>query len=127
MTSTTSFPKDWPDDCPPDDAVHAGGDVFRIVSDNPPTEDDLKSYAELGIQARGSQCRRRAISVFESFGKARHRLRMSPRLGTAVARATLSAEHGKQKLTNAQSGHIAWWCADGVDRSSMFNEVTACL
>lgn len=120
------FPPDWPDGCPPDDAVDAGGKVYRIVANNLPAADDLKSYEELGTPARGSECRRRAISVFDSKAAARHRLDLSPHLGIAVAKATLSPEHGKQKLTSRQSGHIAWWCAEGVDRVALFTEVEPC-
>jgi len=106
--------------------VATDGDVYRIVSASPPLETDLQSYAELGISARGSDCRRRAISVFRSFAEACHRLRLSPRLGTAVARARFQSQHGKQKLTSERSGHIAWWCAEGVDRVSLFREVQPC-
>jgi hypothetical protein len=120
------YPPDWPENCPPQDATPAGGDLYRIVSSNPPRIDDLESYEELGTPARGSECRRRAISVFETREMACHRLRYSPYLGSAVAKGTLDATHGKLKLTNAKSGHIAWWCPVEVKRVELFGEVEPC-
>jgi len=97
-SNSSNWPSDWPQNCPPHDAADACGEVYRIVSADPPSADDLESYAELGIAARGSECRRRAISVFKTRNQAYHRLRMSKHL----------AGHGKLKLTDPASGHLAW-------------------
>jgi hypothetical protein len=125
MPSTSS---NWPPNCPPADAVDVGGDVYRVVLSNPPSADDFKSYHELDIPG-GTPCRRRAISVYGTRVQACHRARMSPHLGTTVARGELEACHGKMKLTNPKSGHIEWWCAadlDCTERMTLFVEVEPC-
>lgn len=126
----SGYPPDWPDNCPPADAEPAKGAVFRIVAADPPNADDLKSYRELGVPARGSECRQRAVSVFQTHDQACHRLRLSPRLGAAIARAELNATHGAVKLTSARSGHIAWWSVAALtphNRAKLFEEVSQCL
>lgn len=120
------FPSSWPKGCPPADAQPAGGPVYRIVSNNPPTEHDLKSYAELGLGETATPCRRVALSVYPSREQAQHHQRMRPYIGTMVGRATLAPEHGCTKLTAPASGHMAWWPADGIERHTLFVEVIPC-
>lgn len=121
-----TFPATWPENCPPPDAADASGEVFRIVNDDPPSVDDLKSYAELGLLPDASPCRRAAISVYQSRSQACHRLQMSPRLGRGVAAATLAPTHGRMKLTDERSGHIAWWAPEGLDRAQLFSGMKPC-
>lgn len=121
-----TFPAAWPTNCPPPDAGDASGEVFRIVNDDPPSEQDLKSYAELGLLPDANACRRTAVSVFPSHAQACHRLQMSPRLGRGVASATLVPAHGKMKLTDDRSGHIAWWAPEGLDRVHLFGGMKPC-
>lgn len=122
----SQFPKDWPTKCPPDDAYDAIGAVFRVVSSDAPTSTDMRSYAELGLLPNASPCRRLALSVFRTHKEACHRLAMSPDLGAAVAKVGLPPGSGMMKLTNEQSGHIAWWPAANLDRGSLFGEVKRC-
>ena len=119
-TGMQVFPHDWPPQCPPADADDAEGEVFRIIVGEVVVEDDLKSYKELDKPASGSPCRRCAVSVFTSAEHARHRMELSPSLGTNIASGTLRPEHGKMKLTSKDSGHIAWWPASGVNRVVLF-------
>ncbi len=116
----------WPADCPPADAVDAGGVVHRIVSHDPPTEDDLKSHAELGLAVNGPECLRRGVSLFSTRQQACHRLQFSRHLGTMVASATLQPVHGKMTRPHAKSGHLTWWSADGVVRHALFRGARPC-
>jgi hypothetical protein len=124
--SPRHFPADWPPGCPPSGAVDAAGIVHRIVKNQPPQEDELKSHAELGLAPGAPPCARLAISVFTSREGACHRLRLSPHLGTMVASAALSAEHGRLGTPNAKSGHREWWPYAGVVRHALFSGASAC-
>jgi hypothetical protein len=111
---------------PPQDAEDASGAVFRIVAGDSVTSEDLKTYDELGLAPSAPACNRRALSVYRTRETACHRLKLSPRLRTAVASATLNPADGKLKLTNPRSGHISWWPFDGVDRLAPFTEASPC-
>ncbi len=116
------FPTWFPPGCPPPAAGDAQGAVYRIVSGGPLSEDDFLTYHELGQGLTINPCRRCGVSVFASLARARHRLALSPRLGTAIARGVLDASAGKAKLTDWRSGHVEWWAYDGVTRHSYFQE-----
>lgn len=124
--SPRHFPAEWPTGCPPSEATDAAGTVHRIVKSHPPQEDDLKSHAELGLASAAPQCSRLGVSVFTSRDRACHRLKLSPHLGTMVASAALTADHGKLGTPNAKSGHCQWWPYAGVVRHTLFSEASAC-
>ncbi len=119
------FPTDWPKNCPPSDAADCSGPVFRIVTAKPPGPDDLKSYEELGIQV-GSECRRKAVSVYAKLEHALHRQSLSPHLGSFVAVGEFVQGAGKTKLTDERTGHVAWWSPKQFDRASLFKEFVEC-
>jgi len=116
-----SFPADWPQGCPPDDAEDAHGEVFRVVKTDPPAAADFLSYHEMGI-TRGDPIRRCGLSVFRVRADAEHASRAFPNLGNVIARAVLAPEHGKVKQTGRPS-HTTWWPAEGVDRAALFTVV----
>jgi hypothetical protein len=119
--SELEFPVDWPDGCPPDDAVDAGGVFFRIVKSCPPVAADFVSHFESGRMPKAPVCLRCGLSVFEELRDAIHQQRLLPNLGRLIAQGTLSADHGKTKLTTGkQPTHTTWWPYRGVDRSSLF-------
>ena len=62
-----NFPETWPCDCPPQDALDAEGDVFRIVDHDPPIANDLTSHLETGRLPRAAPCLRAGLSVFAKF------------------------------------------------------------
>lgn len=121
-----SFPPELPPNCPPADAVDACGSVYRIVSGETLKDADFATNAELGLAPDAPACLRCALSVFDSFDRALHRLRLSPRLGSAISEGQLQAEHGKIK-PGGNSGHISWWVYSEVTRALLFKEPKACI
>jgi hypothetical protein len=120
------FPHWFPQDCPPASASDASGLVYRIVSGETLRDEDFLSHHELGTARGAPPCRRCGISVFDSFRNALHRLRLSPRLGTAISEGELTAEAGKTELTSAASGHMEWWAYADVIRRGYFGEPEPC-
>lgn len=117
----SSFPADWPQECPPTDAEVAGGQVYRVVKSNPPTEEDLLSVRELRQQRNGCPCMQRGLSVFHKYRDACHTLKVFPKLGKFIAKGDLEESHGKQKKTGKKAdSHYTWWPYREVDRASLF-------
>jgi len=116
-----SFPAGWPSDCPPCDALDAKGEVFRLVKNDPPAAEDLRTHNESGKRPKAPPCLRCGLSVFREMKDAAHQRLLMPRLGSHIARSVLLPIHGKTKLTHGmQPTHTTWWAYDGVVRESLF-------
>ena len=116
-----NFPDNWPANCPPQDAVDAAGDVFRIVKSDPPVAPDLASHFETGKLPNAPPCLRCGLSVFREVRDAVHQRTLFPKLGRWIARGSLASEHGKTKLTSGhQPTHTTWWAYQGVNRAALF-------
>lgn len=115
------FPDNWPDDCPPADAEAANGNYFRVGKNNPPVADDFKSHAERGIAPSANPCMRAGLSLLRSTDDATHQTNLFPKLGKLIFCGSLSAEHGKTKLTGGKlPTHTTWWPYEGIDRVAPF-------
>lgn len=112
-----TYPADFP--ALPEDALDADGTYFRICVTKPPTTEDFKSYKELGKPTTAAPIHAVGISMYTDLDKARHRQRLSPRLGKFIAEGDLTPEHGKTSRPGG-NGHLEWWPFDGVDRLSPF-------
>lgn len=116
------FPSDWPESCPPGDAVDADGEVFRIVSRVPLAAEDFLTSFENGAFPHRPPCLRCGLSVHQILSDAIHTRTKYPKLGSRIARATLAKDFGKMKPTGAGS-HITWWVYKGVNRAGLFSLV----
>jgi hypothetical protein len=120
-----TFPNGWPEGCPPYEAVDASDDIFRIVGHEPPADCDFMTHFESGKLPNAPPCLRCGLSVFRQIGDAIHQRRLLPRLGRLIAKGTLSAEHGKTKVTpGKQPTHTTWWPYERVNRASLFSVVS---
>lgn len=119
-----NFPSTWPIDCPPIDASEAAGEVFRIVKHEPPSAADMASHMETGRLPKAPTCLRCGLSLFREIQDAFHQRLLLPKLGSLIASATLTADHGKTKLTAAkQPTHTTWWPFEGVNRAGLFSVI----
>lgn len=116
-------------DCPPFDAVDANGDFFRLTRDNPPTERDFRTFAELGLRPREDNCIRCGLSCFalerdavKLFQYMERRHPNTNSLGRHVARIVLTPADGKVKPTRNPSHHT-WWMYHDSERLATFREV----
>ena len=124
MTLPVTFPKTWPTACPPQDAVNADGEVYRIVDHDPPVSADLASHFETGRLPRASPCLRCGVSVFREPRDAEHQRSLMPKLGRWISKGALHIDHGKTKLTAGhQPTHTTWWAYEGVNRAGLFTIV----
>lgn len=105
-----AWPAHFPTSCPPQDAVSQNRQVYRVVTNNPPT---LADFSTLAIRAPHKvwdtpelKCQSYGISVTENEMSA-FRLRKLFE-GGMVARGVMSPTVGVSKITGRR-GHITWW------------------
>lgn len=118
-----NFPDTWPSDCPPQDAVDAEGEVFRILDHDPPAAEDFLTSFETGAFPTRPACLRCGLSVHRILADAFHTKTKYPKLGRRIAKGMLTKECGKAKQTG-QGSHTTWWVYEGVNRASLFSLVT---
>lgn len=118
------FDLDLPPNCPVSHATEQQLLAYRVVVTDPPTAYDLRTYQELDLLPNANACKRASLSIYASYQHARHRLNVSPHLGSHVASAQLTAAHG---LITSPSpiGHIDWWPYAGKRDPAEFQVVTS--
>lgn len=111
--------------CPPEDAEPANGVYFRVGRNNPPTNEDFKSQAELGRAHSGDECLRLGLSTLRDLTEAKHLIQLNRRLGSVIYKAELNSSHGKSKMTSSRQSpsHTTWWACSDIDRVSPFSVV----
>jgi len=115
------YPADWPPDCPPSDAVPAFGAAYRIVAGDPPRREDFLTLLEKGTAIANHLCMSAGLSLFRRYRDATHCAMKYPHLGSGIARAVLSSEHGATKPTpRGGNSHETWWPSSGLDRPALF-------
>lgn len=101
-----------PEGCPPDEAEEIVEliVVFRLVRNNPPTDDDFMSQrAEKPNQKfNASECIARGVSVFKDRAAAERMSKARNLRGTMVCQVTLNRGAGRIQRTGSRS-HYTWW------------------
>lgn len=120
------FPGDWPEGCPPTDAVAASGAVYRLVRADPPVSEDFHSLWEQGRPVREKLCESAGLSIFRILDDAVHCAKKYPYLGGGIAVSQLESRHGRVKPTPRRgNSHATWWPAAGIDRHVSFIVVSS--
>ena len=101
-----------PEGCPPDEAeeIVAPRTVYRLVRNDPPTDNDFRSQrAEYPTeQFSVSECRVRGVSVYANLRDVERQTRRPKLKGMAVCQVDLIAGAGRIKKTGGRS-HFTWW------------------
>ena len=100
-----------PDGCPPDEAdeITTPRVVYRLVRNNPPTDDDFQSQRseKPTTQFNVSECRARGVSVFSNRRDVESQTKRYNLKSLAVCQVTLTADAGRIKKTGGSS-HYTW-------------------
>jgi hypothetical protein len=125
MSEEAGFPVEWPDCCPPADAVAAGGLYYRLVFNSPPIPLDFQTNFEANTFPKRPPCLRCALSVFSDFNDADFNRRLYPTLANSlIAMGNLNSDHGRTKNTRGRlPSHTSWWAFAGIERHSTFEVV----
>ncbi|MDD9810520.1 MAG: hypothetical protein OXU71_02210 [Gammaproteobacteria bacterium] len=106
------YREELPIDCPPHDAEEVAVDmaVFRLVRDNPPTDEDFRSQRAENPKAKFgvSECQARGLSVFAVLEDARRICKLQRMRDRLICRVQLNIDAGKIKQTGKKS-HYTWW------------------
>ena len=101
-----------PEDCPPEESEDITEPliVFRLVWNNPPTDDDFKSQrAEKPTRNfKVSECIARGVSVFKERAAAEKMSKLRNLKGTMVCQVELNRGAGRIQRTGSRS-HYTWW------------------
>ncbi|MEY4576728.1 MAG: hypothetical protein RL701_1431 [Pseudomonadota bacterium] len=120
-----SYPEDWPEGCPPAEAQPAQGTFYRILNHAAPTLEDFQSHHERGLAPNADRVKRCGLSIYETQAQARHRQKLTPRLGQYLSAGSLTPESGVISASD-RSGHITWWPAKDVQRHLLFGPGELC-
>ncbi|MDB5322197.1 MAG: hypothetical protein JWN40_3828 [Phycisphaerales bacterium] len=136
LRSKFRWPPHFPELCPPDDALTAGGVVFRTVTNNPPAPTDFLPLIETNSGPYSTQPNKRhgvsrqfmasGLSACRVYAHAVQlavslRERIPAMKNAKVASAELSPELGAIKETPGRhESHITWWIPLGVDPCHSF-------
>ncbi|MRG97537.1 hypothetical protein [Polyangium spumosum] len=103
------FAENCPKSCPPDDVEEVTGEVFRFVRNDPPTSEDMKTYADEG-KPGSDACGACALSVLRSLEDVELARKAMPWFKRRlVARALLLGAHGVIKQTGPHKHHYSYW------------------
>jgi hypothetical protein len=107
-----SFREPLPNGCPPSESEQVLSDrvVFRLVRNNPPTEDDFRSQLSEGRSAvlAISECLNRGVSVFERQSDCEKTQKLPRFRSSLVCRVQLKNGAGHIQQTFKPSHHT-WW------------------
>lgn len=119
MDEARSFLPHCPDeDCPPSDAAEPNETYYRLCKENPPSDGDFLTHAELGLRPTGDPCLRCGLSVFATSDGAVKMYRAvkqrNPKVPfpSFVVELALTPADGVIKQTNMPPHHTWWMYAD---------------
>ena len=123
-----NWPPDFPEDCPPEDAVPADGVYYRIVNNDPPQSSDFVSVYHLRRERAMREVRRMSrtlcdtmgLSVYEDRDEAIKCALKYDNLGTHIAAVELTPDSGKILRTRGLfPSHHTWWISDDFDATGL--------
>ncbi len=103
-----------PNNCPPDSAKEEKVDVFRILKESNPSEDDFIPYARLYSEnpRYKALCKAYAISFYDSIENAKNAwedaLTRGNNIGNYIGQFSLLEIHGKNEF-KPKTGHYSTW------------------
>lgn len=107
-----TYREQLPDDCPPFDAwlVEDDLDVFRLVRQSPPTDEDFQSQRAEKPDAvfNVSECIARGLSVFTDRRDCERASKLPTLMGRQVCLVRLTRGAGSIEQTGRPSHHT-WW------------------
>jgi hypothetical protein len=122
-----NWPDYFPEDCPPDFAEDANLEAYRLVDQDPPSEDDFIPHKLLYPDRRyPDECKACGLSVFTEINDFIELQRRVPALrGSLISVGNLTPEMGKILPTPYRgNSHHSWWIPDGMLVAKSFNVVS---
>lgn len=122
-----SYPKSFPEGCPPEDAKELRIKVYRLIENDMLTKNDFKSFKELGRDARSEKYPfiEYGLSVNKNYDELRRCWRGTPGLKKKFKNIASGITYectGKLKYTptKGQNNHYTWWVYNEVNPENFF-------
>jgi hypothetical protein len=123
-----NWPPHLPQNCPPQDAQDASGEVYRLATNNPPQVDDFRSWREENPDKDLSQgiteCQACGLSVYRKKEEILSVINKIPRFRKSKpALGVLDPSLGKILATPSKNGnsHHTWWISSGTQPWTIFH------
>jgi hypothetical protein len=116
-----------PENCPPEDAVDAVGEFYRLISGTTPKAADFLSYRELypDREFLVPECQAGGLSIYPTLEGISGLIRRIPALRKKkkLAKAVLEPELGKIKNTPSGNDptHHTWWIPEQAEPWKVFH------
>ena len=125
------WPDYFPENCPPENAQAAFGQVYRLVDNDPPTPDDFQSWREQHPNEQCpktvTECQACGLSVFTSISDIEVAQRKVRRLrNKKIAVGNLTIELGQILPTPSQNtgqSHHTWWIPNDTKPWTIFHVI----
>jgi hypothetical protein len=112
---------DLPNNCPPNNNQEIIGDLFRLVKNDPPGDDDFLDWIdEFPGRKFSIECKAKSMCLFINGSKHHDDLKKTPRMLVLYkyqAQIKYDKSSGNFFLNN--SGHVSWWRSQTVDPKKM--------
>lgn len=112
----SDWPEDFPNQCPPEDAVPSSDTFYRLVDSDPVSEQDFYSHKqrlELGLdrpmRTPPDACLAVGVSLFDGVESATATQRAFGALRRKHLATGSLAGSGVVKRTGNREGHHTWW------------------
>ena len=120
-----SFPDDWPDCCPPDEAETPDGRFYACAKESPFSDIEFRSAFDRNVFKDGDQCRRRGVSILKDIKDAMSLIERYPRNYVHIGTADLVEAHGKiLKTKSSYPSHYTLWPYGDVKLHEVFELVS---
>lgn len=120
----------FPGDCPPQDAIVPGCQVYRFLEGDGITASDFLTVRDKAPERRfpedEKECRACSLSVFTDRSEVLRLQHRVPRWRRAIAIGQLDETSGKLKHTpspQTNNSHHSWWVPKAVSAVDLFFEV----
>lgn len=122
MSASPGLPPECPEGRPPFPPVELPTTIYRQLKRRPPSNLDLRTHAERGVQPLADPWKRCGLSVYLTLGDAEHNCELFPSFGRLIGAAIISPAHGLLGETPAaeRPSHATWWPNSGIDRAALF-------
>ena len=114
LAKTMTYREPLPDDCPPDEAeqITAPRLVYRLVRNNPPTNDDFRSQRAEHLERvfrNITECQARGLSVRTDLDSAVKLTGLRTMRGRKICQVQLNRGAGRIMQSGEDPHHSTWW------------------
>lgn len=117
------FPSNFPEKCPPTDAIEEEIEVYRLSNDNPPSKKDFLSHVLLYPKKKYNNMEAYGISVFSDYEEIEFMFALNPRTRNKFKHICKGITKDGVIKKGDKTTHITWWLYEGATPHSYFETI----